>query len=99
MKTGYDFDEQETSTSLLEVTEYYLDSVWSPLRALFYLIFTEYLWQVTGIIKSTLFFLEKVLMFPVSTSFQTLTKDITERGNMMNSLMAQKTSTNSMPTK
>lgn len=38
-------------------------------------------------------------MYPVSTSFQTLTKDITERGNMMNSLMAQKTSTNSMPTK
>lgn len=99
MKTEYDFDEQETSTSLLEVTEYYLDPVWSPLRALFYLIFTEYLWQVTGIIKSTLFFLEKVLMFPVSTSFQTLTKDIAERGNMMNSLMAQKTSTNSMPTK
>lgn len=59
MKTGYDFDEQETSTSLLEVTEYYLDSVWSPLRALFYLMFTEYLWQVTGIIKSTLFFFRK----------------------------------------
>lgn len=88
MEAGYDFDEQETSASLLEVTEYYLDSVWSPLHALFYLIFTEYLWQVTGIIKSTLFFLEKVLMYPTSTSFQTLTKDITERGNMTNSLTA-----------